>query len=268
MVSFPPCKINLGLHILSKRPDGYHAIETCFYPVPWTDILEVVPADKFSFVSTGIPIPDSPDDNLCVKAFNLLQHDFHLGPLAMHLHKIIPMGAGLGGGSSDAATALVLINEVFQLKLSTGKLMEYAAQLGSDCAFFIENKPMIGTGRGEILQQVEINLQGKYLVVIKPGIHVSTAHAYAMVKPAKPERELKAVLKMEIEHWRAYLKNDFEESVFQKFPAIASIKQTLYDAGAQYACMSGSGSSVYGIFAHPVDLRADYPHAVYWSGQL
>lgn len=268
MVSFPSCKINLGLHILSKRLDGFHAIETCFYPIPWTDVLELIPADEFSFTCTGIALPDDGGENLCVKAYRLLQQDFNFGQSKIHLHKIIPAGAGLGGGSSDAASTLVLINQVFQLNLSTEKLKAYATKLGSDCAFFVENKPMIGSGRGEVLNEIDINLEGKFLVLVKPDIHVSTADAYAMVKPALPEMELRKVLGSGIQGWRHQLKNDFEQLVFQKFPEIASIKKALYHAGAQYSSMSGSGSSVFGIFEKPVDLAHHFTGANYWSGIL
>lgn len=268
MVTFPSCKINLGLHILSRRPDGYHNIETCFYPVPWTDILELIPAAKFSFTSTGIAIAGDAEQNLCVKAYRLLQRDFNFGEANVHLHKIIPAGAGLGGGSSDAASTLGLINQVFQLNLSLEKLKVYAAQLGSDCAFFIENRPMIGSGRGEVLQEIDVNLRGKFLVLVKPDIHVSTADAYAMVRPAQPEMDLRTVLNSGIQGWRHRLKNDFEQSVFQKFPEIASIKETLYNAGALYASMSGSGSSVFGIFEEQIDLKHQFPGTSYWSGNL
>ncbi len=268
MVSFPSCKINLGLHILSKRPDGFHNIETCFYPVPWTDILELIPATRFSFTCTGIALPGDLEENLCVKAFRLLQNDFNFGEAKIHLHKIIPSGAGLGGGSSDAAATLLLINQVFRLNLSTEKLKTYAAQLGSDCAFFIENRPMLGSGRGEVLQEVDVNLQGKFLVLVKPAIHVSTADAYAMVRPTQPELDLRAVLNSGISAWRDSLKNDFEQSVFQKFHEIASIKKSFYEAGALYSSMSGSGSSVFGVFEEPVDLKHHFPRASYWSGNL
>jgi len=232
MVAFPPCKINLGLSIIRKRADAYHDIETIFYPVPWTDILEVIPSDKFVFTATGNAIPGKEEDNLCVRAHKIL----NAPPAKIHLHKIIPAGAGLGGGSSDAAWTLRLLNDVFELKHSKEDLKNYAAQLGSDCAFFIENRPMLGTGRGEILTPVDVDLKGKFIVIIKPDVHVSTTEAYAGVVPKerKPGSE-----------WT----NDFEESVFRKHPILASIKSTLYEAGASYASMSGSGSAVFGIFS-------------------
>ena len=239
MVAFPPCKINLGLNILRKRNDGYHDIETCFFPVPWTDILEVIPSKEFSFTVSGNPIPGG--DNLCVKAYELLQTP----PAKIHLHKIIPMGAGLGGGSSDAAWTLRLLNDVFSLGLNKEQLKQYAAQIGSDCAFFIDDIPMIGTRRGEVLRPANIDLKGKYIVIVKPDIHVSTAEAYSSVVPMESDFNLDDLQS---------LKNDFEPSVFKRYPEIASIKKSLYDLGAVYAQMSGSGSAVFGIFNTPPSL--------------
>src|SRR5688572_32937619 len=165
MVAFPPCKINLGLSVLSKRADGYHNLETCFYPLPWHDVLEVIPAETFLFTSTGNVVEGKPEDNLCVRAYRLLKEEFDIAPVKIHLHKIIPSGAGLGGGSSDAAYTLRMLNEKFSLDISQQKLMDYAAQLGSDCAFFIQYQAMIGTGRGEVLTPIAISLKGKYLVI-------------------------------------------------------------------------------------------------------
>jgi 4-diphosphocytidyl-2C-methyl-D-erythritol 2-phosphate synthase len=174
MVAFPHCKINLGLRVLSKRSDGYHNIETCFYPVPWTDILEIIPSDQFEFTSSGLEIAGAVESNLCVKAYRLLQNDFNLGPVKIHLHKIVPMGAGLGGGSSDAAFALRILNSIFDLKLSVERFQHYASLIGSDCAFFSQDAPMIGTGRGEILREANVSLKDFHLVLIKPDVHVST----------------------------------------------------------------------------------------------
>jgi 4-diphosphocytidyl-2-C-methyl-D-erythritol kinase len=268
MVTFPPCKINLGLHILSKQPDGYHSLETCFYPVPWTDILEIIPSSSFSFTSTGLEIAGNAEDNLCVKAYRMLQKDFRLGKVAIHLHKILPSGAGLGGGSSDAASTLLLLNSIFDLRLTGDRLKSYAAQLGSDCAFFIDNKPMIGVGRGEQLHETEITLAGKFLVLIKPDIHVSTAEAYSAVVPKMPEQALRNVLAGGIQYWRENLVNDFEVSVFARYPQIGEAKKRMYELGAQYASMSGSGSSVFGIFDHAVNLKTEFPSATYWAGVL
>ncbi|MBL7857212.1 MAG: 4-(cytidine 5'-diphospho)-2-C-methyl-D-erythritol kinase [Cyclobacteriaceae bacterium] len=269
MVVFPPCKINLGLHILQKRADGYHDLETCFYPVPWTDILEIIPSRELSFTSTGNAIPGSALDNLCLRAYALLKADFGLEPVAIHLHKLIPTGAGLGGGSSDAAYTLRLLNEIFQLKITQEKMVEYAAQLGSDCAFFIQDKPMMGSGRGEILSATEVNLSGKFLVLVKPDIHVSTAEAYAGIFPKKPAFSLTEILiEKNLLSWKECLKNDFEDSVFFNFPMLRSIKEKLYSLGALYASMSGSGSSVFGIFENECDLKPEFNNVSFWSGKL
>jgi 4-diphosphocytidyl-2-C-methyl-D-erythritol kinase len=268
MVTFPHCKINLGLHIVSKREDGYHNIETCFYPVPWTDILEIIKSDVFSFTASGAVVPGKEADNLCIKAYTLLDAQYSLGPVKMHLHKVLPMGAGLGGGSADAAYTLRLLNSVFGLKLTANQLREYAAQLGSDCSFFVEDTPMLGSGRGEVLSPCELRLKGYYLVLVKPEVHVSTAEAYAGVTPQVPPRSISEVLKMPVSEWKSYLFNDFEKSVFAKYPAIEEIKMKLYSQGALYASMSGSGSSVFGIFESPMDLHDQYSQMQYWSGYL
>lgn len=268
MVSFPYCKINLGLNVVSKRADGFHNIETCFYPIPWKDILEIIPSSEFSFTQSGIDVPGRQQDNLCVKAYQLLKNDFKIGNVKMHLHKIIPMGAGLGGGSSDAAFTLRLLNSMFDLKLSVEVLKKYAAQLGSDCSFFIEDIPMIGTGRGEVLSPASNYLSGLYLVLVKPDIHVSTAEAYSGIVPQKTEFPITEILKLPISEWGRRLKNDFEKSVFEKHPLIGQLKEKMYSCGAIYASMSGSGSSVYGIFEKPVDLKKEFPGVDYWSGEL
>jgi 4-diphosphocytidyl-2-C-methyl-D-erythritol kinase len=268
MVSFPHCKINLGLNVVSKRADGFHNIETCFYPIPRTDILEIIPSSEFSFTQSGIPVIGLQDDNLCVKAYRLLDNDFKFGSVKMHLHKIVPMGAGLGGGSSDAAFALRLLNLIFDLKLSVERLKNYAAQLGSDCSFFIEDSPIIGTGRGEILSPCSVHLAGRYLVLIKPEVHISTTDAYAEVAPQQSEFSIERILDLPLGEWKSKLKNDFERSIFKKFPSIGELKEKMYGCGAIYASMSGSGSSVFGIFENPVDLKKEFVGFDYWSGEL
>lgn len=269
MVSFSPCKINLGLNIISKRPDGYHNILTCFYPVPWNDILEIVPAKNFSFFVSGDSVPGVAKNNLCVKAHEILKKDFDLTPVSIHLHKIIPTGAGLGGGSSDAAYTLRILNRIFDLALSHETLKGYAALLGSDCAFFIEDKPMLGSERGAVLSDVSLTLKGKYLVIVKPEVHISTAEAYANTSPRHPKIELRKILeKHSIREWKELLKNDFEDSLFKQFPIIEDIQQKLYALGAAYASMSGSGSAVFGIFENAVDLKQDFQGLTYWSGYL
>ncbi|HEY5824615.1 MAG TPA: 4-(cytidine 5'-diphospho)-2-C-methyl-D-erythritol kinase [Cyclobacteriaceae bacterium] len=268
MVSFPPCKINLGLNILSRRPDGFHDLETVFYPIPWTDVLEIIPSSKLSFQSSGNIIPGREEDNLCLRAYQLLKDEFDIGPVQIHLHKIIPTGAGLGGGSADAAYALRILNEIFELKLSVQQLSSYASQLGSDCAFFIHDEPMHGSGRGELLEKTEVNLKGKFLVLIHPGIHVATSLAFAGVTPRLPAHRLKESIQWPFEKWKQNVENDFEKSVFKSHPAIADLKAQLYAMGAAYASMSGSGSSVFGIFESEIKLPASLRNMNHWSGFL
>ena len=266
MVSFPFCKINLGLSVLSKRADGFHNLETCFYPVSWTDVLEIILSDKFTFTTSGNNIPGDPDDNLCVKAYQLLKKDFDLDPVSIHLHKIIPSGAGLGGGSSDAAHTLQLLNTIFSLTLSRSKLMEYAATLGSDCAFFIQDKPMIGTGRGEVLKRINFSLN-KFLVIIKPDIHVSSRDAFAGITPRNATVSVEdVILNRPIEEWNGLLINDFESTVFSKYPLLASVKSRLYEIGAMYASMTGTGSAIFGIFNTEIDVSHEFGDIVRWSG--
>ena len=269
MVSFPPCKINLGLHVVAKRPDGFHDIETCFYPVPWTDILEVVPAKQFLFTTSGDRVPGPSADNLCVRAWELMEKNFQTGPVAMHLHKLLPLGAGLGGGSSNAAYVLKSLNTIFDLGIDGQQLKELAGRLGSDCAFFIEDLPQIGTGKGDVLAPAALSLKGSYLVIVKPAPHISTAEAYAGVKPARPARSIREVVENHpVEQWRGLLKNDFESDLFRKFPIVETLQQRLYAHGASYAQMSGSGSAVFGIFNKEIDLSTEFESFTYWSGYL
>lgn len=249
MISFPNAKINLGLHITSKRNDGYHEIETCMVPIPIYDALEmIVEQKKITWNTSGIPIPGDNQDNLILKAYKLIQKDFSdIPPLSIHLHKSIPMGAGLGGGSADGAFALKMMNRLFELHLDDFFLEEYAEQLGSDCPFFIENTPKIVRGRGEILEPIEIQLKGNFLVLINPNIHIGTQEAYAGVLPTPPKVNL-ATLLQEKKRWKNELVNDFESSIFQNHPILNTIKENLYRAGAYYAAMSGSGSSMFGLF--------------------
>ena len=268
MVSFPPCKINLGLRVIRKRLDGYHDIETCFFPVPWTDILEIVVSHKFEFECTGLNIPGTVEDNLCVKAFRLLERDFNLSPVKIHLHKIVPMGAGLGGGSADAAHALRLLNNVFHLNLSALQLGVYATKLVSDCNFFLDEKPMIGSGRGEVLKPIQISLKSYTLIIVKPPIHVSTADAYQGVTLTPEGESIETILQHPIENWKDKLVNHFEKSVFEKFPAIQFIKEKCYSRGAIYASMSGSGSSVFAIFKKSPQLQSEFVGSTYWESVI
>ena len=242
MIIYPHSKINFGLHIIRKRYDGFHELETLFYPLDLCDALEIIPAinGRTEFTSTGIAIPENGSDNLCVKAWNLLHTDYGLPPVKIHLYKKIPVGAGLGGGSSDAAFSIKVLNDLFNLKLPKEKLKQYAQQLGSDCSFFLEKSPAFATGRGEIMESYPISLKGYSLVLVRPDIHVSTADAYAGITPQQPENPLKEILSLSPEKWKDLLTNDFEKTIFRKFPEIGKIKSRLYDLGAVYACMSGS----------------------------
>ena len=248
MVGFPNAKINLGLYVTSKRSDGYHNLVSCFYPVDWKEALEVIPSSSFSFSSSGLNVPGDSVSNLVVKAYALMREKYNVPISSIHLHKAIPMGAGLGGGSADAAFTLTLLNQLYQLALTKKELVELSAQLGSDCAFFIYNTPCLATSRGEVLTPIACSLKGYVLLIIHPGIHISTQQAYAGVKPKPIDFNLDELLKETPEAWRNKLHNQFEEHLFIEFPEVAQIKQKLYDSGAAYASMSGSGSAVYGIF--------------------
>jgi 4-diphosphocytidyl-2-C-methyl-D-erythritol kinase len=249
MITFPNAKINLGLNVVAKRDDGYHNIETIFYPVSGlTDILEIVESDEFSFHPTGIPVDSAPENNLCVKAYRILEREYQLPPVSIYLHKIIPLGAGLGGGSSDASFTLTTLNKIFGLNISSGQLKNYASDLGSDCAFFIDNIPSKALGRGELLEPVEVNLSGLHLLLEKPDIHVSTKEAYSSIVPQIPDLSVSDIIKLPIDKWKDLLQNDFEKSIFPIHPAIARIKEKMYDRGAIYSSMSGSGATVFGLF--------------------
>ena len=254
MIVFPNAKINIGLNILNRRSDGYHNIETIIYPVAIRDVLEVVEAEHLSFTSSGLAIPGDPDHNLCLKAYHLISKDFKLPPVQIHLHKHIPIGAGLGGGSSDASFFIKLMNDKFGLKLNSTRMEKYASQLGTDCSFFIQNKPVFAFERGDKLKVANIDLSTYYMVLVMPAIHVSTAEAYHGISFGKALRSLSELIKLPVQEWRSLISNDLEETAIAKYPAIGLIKKALYNAGALYASMSGSGSSVYGIFSEEVKL--------------
>ncbi len=253
MITFPNAKINLGLNITEKRPDGYHNLETIFYPIPVEDALEIHVLnegnEKYRLHQAGLEIAGEVDSNLVVKAYKLLEEQYNLPPVDIHLFKHIPSGAGLGGGSADAAFMLKLLNDKFNLGLSNEVLEEYAVRLGADCAFFIQNAPTYAKGIGNIFSPVSLSLKHYQLWLVKPDIFVSTRDAFSQIKPHHPEKSLKEIIQMPVTEWRKYMKNDFEESVFPQFPAIGEIKEEMYRHGAIYASMSGSGSSVYGLFA-------------------
>lgn len=259
MITFPNAKINLGLNITAKRPDGYHNLETVFYPVPIEDALEIhvqhnSTDKKFALHQAGMEITRNAEDNLVVKAYLLLDKEFNLPPVDIHLYKHIPSGAGLGGGSSDAAFMLKLLNERFELKLTNEKLEEYAATLGADCAFFIKNTPTYAEGIGNIFSPLSLSLKGYQILLVKPDIFVSTREAFSLVRPHKPEYSLKEIITHPISEWKEQMVNDFETSVFPQYPVIGEIKEELYKNGAIYAAMSGSGSSVFGLFAPDIAI--------------
>jgi 4-diphosphocytidyl-2-C-methyl-D-erythritol kinase len=256
MITYPNCKINLGLHIVERRSDNYHNIETVFYPIPLCDELEVEKSNVFSFIQDGMELECDPNENLCVKAYKLLKTDFpEMCNVAMRLKKNIPFGAGLGGGSADAAFCLVMLNEVCQLGLNKDELQDYARKLGADCAFFINNIPVFATQKGDVFEPCAVNLEAYNLLIVKPPVFISTPQAYKGVKPQKPNCSLKEVVAQPVDTWRGKLVNDFESSIFVNFPEISHIKDMLYSSGAVYASMSGSGSAFFGIYSKGMEIN-------------
>ena len=260
MVLFPNGKINLGLNIVKKRTDGYHDLETVFYPVEIKDALEMISSPQADFQMSGLPVHGNADSNLCIKAYHLLKKDFSdLPPVSIHLHKAIPIGAGLGGGSADGACMLTMLNKKFQLNLTEEQLINYALQLGSDCPFFIINRPCFATGRGENLSRVNLDLSVYKIVIVNPEIHVSTKEAFSKLTPAIPVKSIKQIIEQPTATWKEELVNDFEESIFKTHPAIKEIKTQMYKQHALYAAMTGSGSTVFGIFTANADLHFSFP---------
>ena len=254
MINFPSAKINIGLNITSKREDGYHNLQTVFYPIKINDALEVIESAEMLFQSSGIAIPGLSQDNLCLKAYHLMHKDFDLPNITIHLHKNIPIGAGLGGGSSDAAFFIKLINEKFGLNLSPEKMQDYCRLLGADCAFFIQNKSVFAFDKGDVFKALSLDLSAYHLALVMPPVHVSTAEAYAGVVPNEPAQSLKELIALPIEQWQGKINNDFEKHILLNHPKIAHVKNALIKAGALYASMSGSGAAVYAIFKEKVDL--------------
>ncbi|PWT71595.1 MAG: 4-(cytidine 5'-diphospho)-2-C-methyl-D-erythritol kinase [Bacteroidetes bacterium] len=249
MIVFPNGKINIGLNIVGKRTDGFHDLESVFYPVPIRDALEVVPADQFRFSAYGHPIPGKKDENLCLLASKSVQKLYpDLDEIEIILYKNIPMGAGLGGGSSDGACTLKLLNQYYELNLTDMQLLELASELGSDCPFFIYNKPSWVRGRGEMISTIDLDLSSFSILLVYPDIHIDTAWAFSQITPKFPSVPIVELVKRPLAEWKSSVTNDFELPVFNKFPPLASIKNKLYEAGALYASMTGSGSTIYGIF--------------------
>lgn len=261
MILFPPAKINLGLNVTEKRSDGYHNLETIMYQIPFNDVLEVVPAQEFAFTQTGLPIAGTPDENLCARAYRLLRDRLGVSPVKIHLHKVIPMGAGMGGGSADATYVLKAINALYELGLGQAALREYALELGSDCPLFVDEQPQFAMGRGELLSPITVDLAGKHLLLVNLGIHVSTQVAFSRIHPRKALHAVAEGVREPIERWSELLVNDFEKGVFQVFPVLQEVKKHMYQLGANYASMTGSGSTIFGIFDHPVvwDAFPDAP---------
>ena len=279
MLTFPCAKINLGLNITSKREDGYHNLESIFYPVPLTDALEVklmhddFPSDEpCDLKITGNAVDCDEKNNLVVKAYTLLAQDFKLPRVHTHLVKRIPMQAGLGGGSADGAFMIRLLDERFRLNMGIAEMERYASRLGSDCAFFITAEPSFGTGRGEVLEPVNIaeqNLQGYYIAIVKPAIAVSTREAFKQIICQQPEHCCRDIVRQPVETWETVLTNDFEEPAFKQHPELADIKQRLYDLGAVYAQMSGSGSAFFGLFrTDPQQLKNAFPACYTFTTKL
>lgn len=279
MIAYPCCKINLGLNIVRKREDGYHDLETIFYPVPLTDVLEIRKMDD-NFPSatdcdlkvTGNAIACNEQDNLIIKAYNLLAKDFAIPRVHAHLYKRIPSQAGLGGGSSDAAFMIRLLDKKFHLNIGNAEMERYAAKLGADCAFFITAETAFATGIGDQLSPAdneEGSLEGYHLVLVKPDIPISTAEAFANIQPKQPAKCCKDIVKQPIETWKNELINDFEEPVFKNHPELKRIKEQLYEAGALYAQMSGSGSTIFGIFRTcPDNIAEKFKDMFVYSCQL
>ena len=271
MICFPNAKINLGLRILNKRDDGFHNIETVFVPVTLKDILEIVPSSDSatSIKISGISIDGSPDNNLCMKAAALMRLYYHIPAVQMHLHKIIPMGAGLGGGSADAAFTIITINKLFNLGVSANRMKQIAAELGSDCAFFIDNTASLGSQKGEVLEKIKVDvLDALTVVIVQPKLHISTVEAYKHVVPNPELGNLKILVQTPVNRWKDTIVNDFEHSLMVLYPEIGHIKQQLYRKGALYASLSGSGSALFALFdVEPKDIATNFPGCFVWKGR-
>lgn len=270
MITFPNCKINLGLYVTGRRNDGFHNLESVFIPVSCSDALEVIesPDGFVKFDVSGADITSSTEDNICMKAYRLLQNEFELPAIHAHLLKQIPMGAGLGGGSSDGSSMLKLLDELFNLQIGNDRLKSLAVSLGSDCPFFIDNKPAFVSGRGEMMELIEVGLNDCYIAIVHPNIHVGTAEAYSMISPSPAGFDLRSINAISRKDWKDYIHNDFEKPISLNFPIITEIKNELYRSGAFFASMSGSGSAVYGLFECQPDLNQKFGSLYCWQGKM
>jgi len=269
MICFPAVKINIGLSILNKRCDEFHNIQSIFYPVNnYTDCIEIIESNTFHFEKFGIAVPGNESDNLCIKAYDVLKRDFHLPAVTIRLLKRIPSGAGLGGGSSNASSTLILLNDLFNLHLSFNALTKYAANLGSDCPFFIHNQPASVTGRGDIIEPVKLNLKGYYLTIINPGFPISTKLAYENINFSYQKVDFKSAVQQPINLWKDLIWNDFEQFAFLIHPELSIIKKSLYDVGALFASMTGSGSSVYGLSDVKLNIPQNIEKFNFWQGKM
>lgn len=251
-IHFSNAKINLGLHITKRRPNGFHDLESIFLPVQCSDVIEIKESKQTNFYSYGRTIPGEAKDNLCLKAYELLKADYDLPPVEIYLLKNLPIGAGMGGGSSNASFTVKALNELFGLGINNEKLREYAGKLGSDCPFFIENKPIYATGTGDVFSEINLSLKGYHFLLVYPNLHVNTGRAFQHITPYQPLVSLKETIQLPIEHWKDNVINDFERPIFKEHPELKQIKAKMYEKGAIYASMSGSGSTVFGIFAQPI----------------
>jgi len=269
MIVFPNAKINLGLNVTGTFSDGFHSIETVLFPVSFCDAIEINLSEQlFEFNVSGMVISGKDQENLCVRAYYLLKNTYNLPNVRIHLHKVISMGAGLGGGSSDAAYTIRLLNDLFTLALSDLQMKQYASQLGSDCSFFIENRPCFAFGKGDQFESINLNLKGYSVVILIPPVHISTIDAYKIVKVKKPALDIRMILETSPFEWKNLLINDFERPIFKLHPEIQQIKEDLYKAGAVYASMSGSGSAVYGLFDRKLPELNSFPGCKLWTGKI
>ena len=265
MICFPNAKINLGLRIVNRRSDGFHNIETLMYPIGLCDALEIVPADEFGFSLTGLAIEGDQDNNLCVKAYELMQKRYDLDPVHIHLHKVIPTGAGLGGGSANAVHTLKLLRRVFKLKFCGSEFNEMAKMLGSDCNFFVNNEPALCTGRGEIVNPVDFSLKGWHLLLVKPPFDIATSEAYTQTTPSEKALWTARDLPDEPDRWKDWMINDFESGLMEKYPVLAEIREKLYSLGATHVSLSGSGSAMFGLFKEKPETTDEFEGMFVWE---